>query len=115
MSANGLISIQSASSSRETLDRLFRAIAVRGLTVFARIDHAACAATVNMPLRPTVVVIFGNPKGGTALMEDQQTCGIDLPLKALIWEDSDGATWLTYNDPTWIADRHNLGTKSDTR
>ena len=87
-------------------------MAARKLTVFARVDHAAGAASVGLPLRPTEVVIFGNPKGGTALMRDQQSAGIDLPLKALVWEDADGKVWLTYNDPAWTAQRHGLGAAS---
>jgi uncharacterized protein (DUF302 family) len=78
------------------------------MTVFAKIDHAAGAADVGLPLRPTTVVIFGNPKGGTLVMQSAQTSGIDLPLKALIWQDAAGATWLSYNDPDWIAKRHGL-------
>ena len=74
--------------------------------VFARIDHAAGAASVGMALRPTELLIFGNPKGGTPLMQDRQTAGIDLPVKALAWEDADGKTWLSYNDADWIAARH---------
>jgi uncharacterized protein (DUF302 family) len=79
------------------------------LTVFARIDHAAGAAAVDMPLRPTEVLIFGNAKGGTPLMEADQSVGIDLPLKALVYQDADGKVWLAYNDPSWIAQRHGLG------
>lgn len=112
MPNNGLVSVQSRVSARETLDRLLAALATRKLTVFARVDHAAGAASVGLPLRPTEVVIFGDPKGGTALMQDQQSAGIDLPLKVLIWEDADGKAWLTYNDPAWIAGRHGLGTAS---
>ena len=82
------------------------------MTVFSRIDHAAGAASVGLPLRPTEVVLFGNPKGGTALMQDRQTAGIDLPLKILIWEDEAGKTQLGYNDPRWIAQRHGLGEQS---
>jgi uncharacterized protein (DUF302 family) len=82
------------------------------MTVFARIDHAAGAASAGLELRPTEVVIFGNPKGGTALMQDRQSAGIDLPLKALVWEDADGKIWLSYNDPAWIAQRHGLGATS---
>jgi uncharacterized protein (DUF302 family) len=84
------------------------ALAKRKLTVFARVDHAAGAASVGLQLRPTELVIFGNPQGGTVLMQDQQLAGIDLPLKALIWEDAAGKVWLTYNDPAWIAQRHSL-------
>jgi uncharacterized protein (DUF302 family) len=109
MSNNGLRSVQSRVSAKETLERLLAALANRKLIVFARVDHAAGAASVGLPLRPTEVVMFGNPKGGTALMQDQQSAGIDLPLKALISEDADGKAWLTYNDPAWIAERHGLG------
>jgi len=112
MSDNGLVSVQSRASARETLDRLLAAPATRNLTVFARIDHAAGAASVGLPLRPTEVVIFGNPKGGTALMQEQQSAGIDLPLKALVSEDAAGRAWLTYNDPAWIAQRHGLAAAS---
>ena len=109
MSDNGLVSVQSRVSASETLDRLLSAIAARKLTVFARVDHAAGAASVGMPLRPTEVVLFGNPKGGTPLMQECQTAGIDLPLKALVWQDAEGKVWLTYNDPAWIGQRHGLG------
>ena len=112
MANNGLVSVQSDVSARETLNRLLAALAVRKLTIFARVDHAAGAASIGLPLRPTEVVIFGNPKGGTALIQDQQSAGIDLPLKALVWEDADGKAWLTYNDPAWIAQRHGLGAAS---
>ena len=113
MPDNGLVSLQSSVPARETLDRLLAALASRGLTVFARIDHAAGAASVGLPLRPTEVVLFGNPKGGTALMQDRQTAGIDLPLKALVWEDAEGKAWLAYNEPAWLAKRHGLGAASD--
>jgi uncharacterized protein (DUF302 family) len=112
MSNNGLISVQSRVSANETLDRLLAALAARKLTVFARVDHASGAASVGLPLRPTELVIFGNAKGGTGLMQDRQSAGIDLPLKALVFEDADGKAWLTYNDPAWIAERHGLGAAS---
>ena len=112
MPENGLVSVQSRLAARETTDKLLAALAKRKLTVFARIDHAAGAASVGLALRPTAVVIFGNPQGGTALMQDQQSAGIDLPLKALVWADSNGKTWFTYNDPNWIAQRHSLGAAS---
>jgi len=114
MSDNGLVSVQSRVSARETLDRLLAALAERKLAVFSRVDHAAGAASVGLSLRPTEVVIFGNPKGGTALMQDRQSSGIDLPLKALVWEDADGKAWLTYNDPTWVAKRHGLAAVSES-
>jgi uncharacterized protein (DUF302 family) len=112
MAQDGLISLASRYPARETLDRLLAALAKRNMTVFARVDHAAGAAGAGLSLRPTDVVIFGNPKGGTALMQDRQTAGIDLPLKALVWEDADTKVWLGYNDPAWIARRHGLGTTS---
>ena len=106
MTDNGLTSIASAHSVAETIERLVAAITPLGMNVFARIDHAAGAASIGMPLRPTLLLLFGNPKGGTPLMQDKQTAGIDLPLKALAWEDADGKVWLSYNDPGWIAQRH---------
>ena len=112
MSDNGLTTIPSAFSVRETIDRLEGIAASRGLRVFARVDHAAGAAEVGMPLRPTELVLFGNPRGGTPLMQDKQTAGINLPLKALAWEDAAGHVWLTYNDAAWVARRHNLGAES---
>jgi uncharacterized protein (DUF302 family) len=112
MAGNGLVSLRSKVSTHETLERLMNAVANRDLTIFARIDHAAGAAAVALSLRPTEVVIFGNAKGGTTLMQDRQSVGIDLPLKALVWEDADGSAWLAYNDPAWIAGRHSLGTGS---
>src|ERR1700682_3317360 len=98
--------------ARDTRERLLAALAKRTMTVFARIDHTAGAASAGLKLRPTEVVIFGNPKGGTALMQDRQSAGIELPLKALVWEDADGKIWLSYNDPAWIAQRHGLGAAS---
>jgi uncharacterized protein (DUF302 family) len=104
--ADGLIAVKSASPPKVTLDK-FEAIAKeRGLMVFARIDHAAGAAKVGKTLRPTELLIFGNPQGGTPLMECAQSAGIDLPLKALAWEDAQGQSWLGYNDPAWLAKRH---------
>jgi uncharacterized protein (DUF302 family) len=106
MSVQGLITIESSRGPRETVDRLVAAIAAKGLAVFARVDHAAGAAEVGMLLRPTVLVIFGNARGGTPLMQHEQTIGIDLPLKTLVWQDADGRTWLSYNAPAWIVERH---------
>jgi uncharacterized protein (DUF302 family) len=112
MAQEGLVSFTSRYSAPETMQRLLAALAKRDLNVFARIDHAANAAAVGMPLRPTEVVLFGNPKGGTALMQDQQRAGIDLPLKALVWQDAEGKVWLSYNAPDWIAARAGLGAAS---
>ena len=111
-SDNGLITIASKFSVRETIDKLAAAATSAGLRVFARIDHAAGASQVGMELRPTELLLFGNPRGGTPLMQDRQTAGIDLPVKALAWEDEHGAVWLTYNEAAWIAARHGLGASS---
>jgi uncharacterized protein (DUF302 family) len=108
----GLISIKSSFPVKETVDRLVHAVESKGLTVFCRIDHAANAVGAGLKLRPTEVLIFGNAKGGTPLMQANQTSGIDLPLKALGWEDSGGQTWITYNDPLWLAARHNIETQA---
>jgi uncharacterized protein (DUF302 family) len=109
MASDGLTTIRSSYGPKDTMNRLEAEVKAKGLTVFARIDHAAGAAAVGLPLRPTELLIFGNPKGGTPLMQSNQTIGIDLPLKALVWEDASGATWLAYNDPAWLAKRHGLG------
>jgi len=112
MSDNGLVTLSSRFPVRETIDRLVEKVTSLGLNVFARVDHAAGAARVGMPLRPTELLIFGNPKGGTPLMLDQQSTGIDLPIKVLAYEDADGKVWLTYNEAQWIAARHGLGANS---
>jgi uncharacterized protein (DUF302 family) len=96
------------------MNRLETAVKARGMTVFARIDHAAGATAVGLPLRPTEVMIFGNARGGTPLMQAVQTIGIDLPLKALVWQDAAGDTWLSYDDPDWLAKRHGLGSETET-
>ena len=102
----GLVELRSPHGAKATMDRFEEAARQRGLNVFARIDHAAGAAKAGKSLRPTEVLIFGNPQGGTPLMECAQTAGIDLPLKALVREDASGQVWLAYNDPAWIARRH---------
>jgi len=112
MTQEGLVSFPSRYSAPETMQRLLAVLKKRDLSVFARIDHAANAAAVGMPLRPTEVVLFGNPKGGTALMQDQQRAGIDLPLKALVWQDAESKVWLSYNAPDWLAARAGLGPAS---
>jgi len=104
----GLTSIQSSFDPKATMDRLEAQIQARGLNVFARIDHAVGASEVGLMLRPTELVIFGNRRGGTPLMQLAQTVGIDLPLKALVWQDAAGKTWLSYNEPSWIAQRHGI-------
>lgn len=104
--ADGLVSVKSPHSVAVTADRLAGVVEARGLKLFARIDHAAGAASINASLRPTQVLIFGNPQGGTPFMACQQSVGIDLPLKALVWQDATGQVWLGYNDPAWLAARH---------
>ena len=104
--ADGLIAIKSPHSAAVTMNRLEDIAKQRGLTVFARVDHASGAAKVGKPLRPTEVLIFGNPQGGTPLMECAQSAGIDLPLKALVWEDASSQVWVGYNDPAYLAKRH---------
>src|SRR5216684_4916898 len=91
------------------MSRLEAEVKARGMTVFARIDHAAGATGAGLSLQPTEVMIFGNAKAGTPLVQSVQTIGIDLPLKALVWQDRSGNTWLSYNDPSWLAKRHGLG------
>jgi uncharacterized protein (DUF302 family) len=102
----GLMTIASSFDYAETIDRLESAIREKGLTIFARIDHAAAAANAGLTLRPTTLIIFGNARGGTPLMQSAPTTGIDLPLKVLIWQDAAGKTSLSYNEPSWIARRH---------
>lgn len=109
MTDDGLVSMASNYSVKDTIDRLEVELRAKNITVFARIDHAAGAASVSMTLRPTELLIFGNPRAGTPLMQSNQTIGIDLPLKILGWQDEGGRVWLSYNDPRWLAGRHGLG------
>lgn len=108
MNVTGLTTMPSAHGAKETIDRLEAEVKARGMAVFARIDHAAGAKEVGMALRPTELLIFGNAKAGTPLMQADQTMGIELPLKALAWEDQERKVWLSYNDPSWLAERHGL-------
>jgi len=104
-----LVNVKSFFSARNKRPSVGRA---RGATTHCFCPHRSRRWLVGLPLRPTELVIFGNPKGGTALMQDRQSAGIDLPLKALVWEDADGNVWLGYNDPAWVAQRHGLGAAS---
>jgi uncharacterized protein (DUF302 family) len=104
----GFTTIPSSLGPKETMDRLDVEIRAKGLTIFAQIDHAAGAAEVGLKLRPTQLIIFGNACGGTPLMQSVQTVGIDLPLKALVWQDAAGKTWISYNEPRWIVQRHGI-------
>ena len=104
--AGGLIKVESQHSPEITMDRLEARVLEKKMKVFARIDHAAGAASIGEDLRPTELLVFGNPKGGTPFMKCAQTVGIDLPLKALVWQDEEGKVWLGYNDPAYLAERH---------
>lgn len=104
--SDGLIAVKSPHSAKATMDRLEGIVKERGLNVFVRVDHAAGAARIGKTLRPTEVLVFGNPQGGTPFMECAQAAGIDLPLKALVWQDAASQVWLGYNDPAWLAKRH---------
>ncbi len=105
---NGIITVQSNHDVATTADKLESVLNNKGMTVFTRINHAEGAKKANLELRPTEVVIFGNPKVGTPLMLCSQTTALDLPQKALIWEDEKGQTWLSYNDPEYLKERHNI-------
>lgn len=109
MAADGLIAVKSPHDVKGTLDRFEAAAKGRGLNIFLRVDHAAGAQKIGKTLRPTELLVFGNPQGGTPLMECAQTAGIDLPLKALAWQDAAGQVWLGYNDPGFLATRHAAG------
>jgi len=113
MAADGLITLRSSYGPKDTMTKLEAAVKAKGLTVFAHIDHAAGAAEVGLSLLPTDLLIFGNARGGTPLMQAVQTIGIDLPLKALVWQDASGVTWLSYNDPSWFVKRHGHGREVD--
>jgi uncharacterized protein (DUF302 family) len=105
MTIEGLETFPSLHDTHETSARLARYIAAHGLSIFARIDHAVGATEVGLSLLPTEVLIYGNARGGTPLMRIDQTFGIDLPLRALIWQDNDGKTWLSYNRIVWLTQR----------
>jgi uncharacterized protein (DUF302 family) len=104
----GLINVKSSHDVKNTADRLEAVLNEKGMTVFLRVDHAEGARKVGQELRPTELVIFGNPKVGTPLMQCSQTMAIDLPQKALIWKDESGQVWLTYNEPQYLAARHGI-------
>jgi len=106
--AEGLIAVESPLGPQETMDRLEALLKQKRMTIFARIDHAAAARAVGETLRPTEVLIFGNPRVGTKFMECGQTVGIDLPLKMLVWMDASGQVWLGYEDPASLAARHGV-------
>jgi uncharacterized protein (DUF302 family) len=107
--ADGLVAVPSPHDAKTTMNRFESVVKEKGMNIFARIDHAAGAAKIGKTLRPTEVLIFGNPQGGTPLMLCGQSAGIDLPLKALVWQDDAGKVWLGYNDPAYLAGRHRIG------
>ncbi len=110
---DGLFTVPSAFSFDDTISRFEAALQAKGIMLFAKIDHSAGAVEAGLTLRPTFLLIFGNARGGTPLMQENQQIGIDLPLKALVWQDADGKVWLTYNDPAWLATRHRLGAAAE--
>jgi uncharacterized protein (DUF302 family) len=111
--AQGLTITRSAYGPEETMNRFEAEVRARGMTVFAHVDHAAGAAGAGLPLRPTDLLIFGSARAGTPLLEAVQSIGIDLPLKALVFQDEDGVSWLAYNEPGWLQRRHDLGPALD--
>ena len=108
MQDKGLVVKKSNHSVATTLDKLEAIVKSKGFTVFARIEHAAGASKVGQNLRPTEVLLFGNPKIGTALMLSQQSTGLDLPIRVAAWQDESGQVWIAYNAPDWIAARHDI-------
>jgi uncharacterized protein (DUF302 family) len=108
MQVNGMVHIRSHYSVRETLQRLESVLFAHGLTIFGRVDHSGEAEKVGLKMPLTQVLIFGSPKAGTPLMVASPTLAIDLPLKALVWEDADGTVWLSYNTPEYLKQRHNV-------
>ena len=105
---SGLISLKSSHDAKTTADRLENTLKQKGMTVFIRINHAEGAQKVGQELRPTELVVFGNPKVGTPLMQCSQSTALDLPQKALVWEDEKGQVWLSYNDPNYLVERHGI-------
>ena len=110
----GLVVKKSPYSATETIDRLARILKKKGITIAARWSHHQGARDAGIELRPTELIIFGNPEVGSHFFTSAQTAGIDLPMKALAWEDADGQVWLGYNDPRYIADRHGIDDRGDT-
>lgn len=109
MIPDGLITHASRHDPKTTMDRFAASVIRNGMTIFARIDHAAAAHEVGLTLEPTELLIFGAAKAGTPLMRGAQTIAIDLPLKILTWRDASSTSWLSYNAPAWLGRRHGLG------
>lgn len=110
---DGLITKPSAHGVKETIDRLEAKLKAKGITIVTRWAHHEKANGVGIPLRPTELLLFGNPKLGSHMFTSKQTAGIDLPMKALAWEDENGKVWLTYNDPAYIAGRHGIADRAE--
>jgi uncharacterized protein (DUF302 family) len=110
---SGLVTLPSARGSAETVERLKAMLGQKGIQLFADIDHAAEAEKVGLSLRPTQVLIFGSPRAGTPLMQSRQMIGLELPLRALVWEDESGKVWVTYNEPEFLARRHHVVDRDD--
>ena len=108
LTENGLIHVSSPHTVPETLERVESILRAKNLTIFARIDHSGEAAKVGLAMRPTQLIIFGSPKAGTPMMVASPTLAIDLPLKALVWQDADEKVWVSYNDPIYLQRRHNI-------
>jgi uncharacterized protein (DUF302 family) len=111
-SKNGLVDRRSPRSVAETVEKVVDLLHAKGVTLFATIDHDGEAARAGLSLRPTKLLIFGSPKAGTPLMQSAPRSAIDLPLKVLVWEDADGATWVTTNSAEYLRERHGLGPES---
>lgn len=108
MDSNGIIDLPSRHSVPETISRLQSILKEAGVNIFALVDHSGEAAKVGLEMLPTRLLIFGNPKGGTPVMVAAPSCAIDLPLKALVWQDAQGQVWLSYNDPEYLQERHGI-------
>jgi uncharacterized protein (DUF302 family) len=108
MSANGIVDIASSHSVDEVVEKLKAILSAKGVMLFALVDHSGEAAKAGMTMRPTKLLIFGSPKAGTPLMLAAPSIAIDLPLKILVWEDSDGKTWVSYNAPDYLRERHGV-------
>lgn len=112
-STDGIIKKPSQNSVLHTMDKLESLVASKGFKVFVRIDHAAGASSVGQALPPAELLVFGNPKVGSALMSSEITVGLDLPVKVLVWEDEEGRVWLAYNDPRYLAKRHGINDRPE--
>jgi uncharacterized protein (DUF302 family) len=108
MGANGIVDVRCSHSVDATVEKLAGILSSQGVTIFAVVDHSGEAAKVGMEMRPTKLLIFGNPKAGTPLMQAAPSIAIDLPLKILVWEDANGQTWASYNSPEYLRERHDL-------